>query len=133
MKEGFEKFRELLLTDEEFRAKLKKAGEAYTGEHTEESLFYEILAPLAAEYGITADYEEYKAYAAELEDKEMSADELSQVAGGGKGFGGFGANLCLGIGVGAGVTTETLCFAVGWGNPGACAIEGAWVDFGDDD
>lgn len=35
MNEGLTKFRELLLTDEEFRTKIRSAAEAYKGEQTE--------------------------------------------------------------------------------------------------
>lgn len=129
MKEGFDKFRELLLTDEEFRAKLQKASETYTGDQTEEAVFNNVLVPLAAEYGITETFEEFKTHLTSLEDRELSSDEIAQISGGGKGSGGIGANLCLGIGVGGGITKGTLCAAVGFGDTGACAIEGAWVDF----
>lgn len=46
MNDGFNKIRELLLTDDEFRKKLQSATEAYKGEQTEEAVFTMYLFPL---------------------------------------------------------------------------------------
>ena len=62
------KFQELMSTDEEFQKKLKDALETYTGEKTDEAVFNQVLIPLASEYGITATYDEYKAYIDQLKD-----------------------------------------------------------------
>lgn len=113
MNAGIRKFRELLLTDEAFQQKLKAATEAYTGEQTEEAVFNDVLAPLAAEYGITATYEEFHDYI--LGDQEMDQEELTQVAGGKSG--GLGGQFCFGLGLGAGG-------GGGDGTGGACAIIG---------
>ena len=100
MNKDLEKFRELLLTDQEFQQKLQDAAEAYTGPQTEETVFDSVLVPIAAEYGITATYDEFKVYMESLNnDTELSKEELSQVAGGGKGG---GAVVCIAVGVGGG-------------------------------
>ena len=121
MNEWFWKFRELLLTDEEFRAKLNAAMEAYEGDQTEEAIFNNVLVPLAAEYGISATFEEYKAFIDGLREEKMSEDELEQVAGGaGKGAG-AGLAACLGPGVGvgggggSGAGVGCIVYGVGWG------------------
>ena len=94
MNDGFNKMKELLLSDEEFRGKLKAAYEAYKGDQTDESVFNEVLVPLAAEYGITATYDEYKEYIRSVpDDEELSPEELDQVAGGDK-MKGFGGAVC---------------------------------------
>ena len=128
MAEGIKKFRELLLHDPEFQSKLKAAAENYTGEQTEEAVFNNVIVPLAAEYGITATYDEFKDYIAGLSDQELNTDEISQVAGGDKG-GGFGGANCYvlgaGFGGGGGSSSGDLCVLVGagWGSVG-CIGEG---------
>lgn len=129
MNEGIRKFRELLLTDEAFQQKLKAAAESYTGEQTEEALFNGVIAPLAAEYGISGTFDEFKEFVSNPGDQEMDSAELTQVAGGGKGAGG---SLCLGVGIGIGQTEDddkinSHCIAVGVGGTGACAGVGATV------
>ena len=56
------KFRELMFTDADFQEKLKKAGEAYTGDKSEKAVFDNVLIPLAKEYGLSATFEEFKEY-----------------------------------------------------------------------
>jgi len=131
---NLEKFRELLLTDEEFQNKLKTAAEAYTGEQTEEAVFNNVIVPFAAEYGITGSFEEFKDYLNSLSDSEIiNNDELSQIAGGDSKGGGIGSAVCLGIGMGiggnAGKDGGGLCVVVGagWGASG-CAGEGTVRD-----
>jgi len=119
MNEGFRKFEELLKNDTAFQEKLKSAVESYKGEQTEEAVFEGVLVPVAKEYGIAASFEEFKEYTDHLTnaDRELSEDEVNQVAGGGKG-GGFGLTACavIGIGAGAGAGSES---------GGACAVIGA--------
>ena len=128
MSEGIKKFAELMKT-EEVQEKIKKAMEAYQGEKTPEAVFNNVLTPIANEYGITATYDELKAYLEEAAKSpasagrtahELSDEELKALAGGAKG-GGFGGTLCLGIGCGAGAgggkEGAGVCafFGVGWG------------------
>lgn len=114
MNEGIRKFRKLLLTDEGFQQKLKAAAEAYTGEKTEEAIFNEVLAPLAAEYGISSSYDEFHSFM--TSDQEMDSEELAQIAGGKSA--GFGGSTCLILGVGIGG-------GGGDGAGGACVMLGA--------
>ena len=95
--------------------------EAYEGVQTEEAIFNNVLVPLAAEYGISATFEEYKAFIDGLCEEKMSEDELEQVAGGaGKGAG-AGLVACLGPGVGvgggggSGAGAGCIVYGVGWG------------------
>ncbi len=120
------KFRELLLSDADFQEKLRKAGEAYTGEKDEKSVFDNVLVPVAREYGLSATYEEVKNYTASFSgeaDGELSEDELEQVAGGK----GDGAILCGIVGLGIGHTKlekgTAGCFVLGVG-AGICVCEG---------
>lgn len=122
MKEDLKRFEELLKTDPEFQAKLKAASENYTGDKTLEAVFYNIVEPLAKEYGISGTYEEFEAYLKGVPaegDAEMGAQELAQVAGGGKG-GGLGAVTCLGIGIGGGAgggsDSGGVCVGIGFGS-----------------
>lgn len=123
MNKDLEKFRELLLTDTEFQKKLQAASEAYTGDQTEEAVFNNVLVPVASEYGISATFDEFKAYMENLNsDTEMSKEELSQVAGGTKGY---GAAACAGIGAGWAVNSDTGCWWIGAGSSHyACFGEG---------
>ena len=83
MKES-KKFAELMRTDESFQAKLKAAVETYSGEKTEESVFNDVLLPVAKEYDISVSYEEFKEYMSNLAntDEIMDKDELTQIVGG---------------------------------------------------
>jgi len=102
MNEGLKKFEELMRNDTAFQEKLKAAVENYTGEQTEQAVFEGVLVPLAKEYGITASFKEFQAYVNGIsnEDRELSEDEVNQVAGGKNG--GFGSSVCVGVGVGFG-------------------------------
>ena len=105
MNEGFDKFRELLLTDAEFQAKLGAAAESVDSGMTEEEVFSNVLTPLAAEYGITATFSEFKAYVKSLSESTdpMSPEELEQVAGGeGKGAGVSACYAAIGVGFAGG-------------------------------
>jgi len=126
MNEGLRKFDELLKTDAAFQEKLKAAVESYTGEKTEEAVFEAVLVPLAKEYGITASFEEYKEYVSGIsnDDRELSEDEINQVAGGSKGAG-LGFSLCYGWGLGIGSADGSKCLGVGaGGETGICAGAG---------
>jgi len=129
MKEGLEKFRKLLLTDQDFQNKLKEASMNYTGEQTEEAIFNSVLVPLAAEYNITATYDEFMEYSSNLSNQELSSDELSMVAGGKPDGGGFGMTQCTGAGGGLGAAGSSagggVCVftGLGWGDP-ACFTVG---------
>ena len=128
MNEGMEKFRKLLLTDEDFRNKLKEAVESYNGEKTEEAVFNNVVVPLAAQYDITATYEEFQSYQEHLAnaDTELNQDEVAQIAGG-KDIWGAGSEVCYYVGAGCGGTSHGACFLVG-GTDGArietCIIRG---------
>jgi len=124
---GLEKFKELLFNDEGFQKKLKDASESYTGEKSEEAFFSNILVPLGTEYGISATYDEFKSYMEQLNNRELSTDEIRQVAGGDPK--GFGATACYGFGIGFGGTqypdgTQCVALGVGIGGAEACAGEG---------
>ena len=121
--ENMEKFRELLLTDKEFQDKLKTAAEAYTGDQTEEDIFNKVLVPMAAEYGIYATYDEFKAYLSKITSGEMSQEELKQVAGGSKDSWstyGAGMGVCYYFGIGMGATSTgnstIACIVIGGSN-----------------
>ena len=122
--EGISKFRELLLTDEEFQQKLQAAGEAYDGDQNEEAVFNNVLVPLAAQYGITATFDEFKTYMEDFSSAEMSVEEMEQVAGGIAKFngGGLGGEACKAIGIGAGAVGTTA-------GGGACAFVGLGWNF----
>ena len=82
--------------------------------------------PIASEYGITATFEEHKAFMEHLasDDEELNTEEIAQVAGGGKGLG-LGATACFGIGVGAGGGSGSGCVGLGLGGGAqACWYEG---------
>ena len=130
-KEDLNRFRSLLLSDEDFQEKLRKAAAEYTGGKDEKSVFDNLLLPLAQEYGLSASYEEFKEYVSAFTDGtdgELSDDELEQVAGG-KDAGGLGVGACLGlgggVGIGAGAEGGGVCFiaGVGW-NSYKCAFVG---------
>ena len=119
MTEGIKRFEELLKTDEEFQKKLQDAVAAYTGENTEEAVFDNVIVPFAAEYNISATFDEMKAYIDEMNAREMDPDELAQVAGGtGKG-GGIVATGCFyvggGLGAGGGSESGAVCVGLGFG------------------
>ena len=116
-------------TDAAFQEKLKAAMESYTGEQSEEAVFEAVLVSLAKQYGISASFEEYKEYVANIstEDRELSQDEVDQLAGGTKGIG-IGSTACLGIGVGLGgnyASSTSVCAIVSIGSGAdACVVEG---------
>jgi len=124
MNEGLKKFEELMKTDTAFQEKLKVAAESYTGEQTEQAVFEAVLVPLAKEYGISASFEKFMEYVNSIpnEDRELSEDEVSQIAGGTKGF---GSNFCYAIGFGGGSAGGSFCLVVGGGKgTGSCYGEG---------
>ncbi len=100
---------------------MKAALQNYQGEKTGEALFDAVLAPIAAEYGITASFEEFRAYQDQLanDDEALSDDEVAQVAGGD----GFGTGACYFIGVGLGIQQGNLCILVGCGIGYAACME----------
>lgn len=97
------KFEELMKTDAGIQDKLRIAAEEFKGDASDEKAVFEgILLPVAEEAGLSASYEEFQEYMkslAEGPDKELSMDELSQVAGG-KDYADEGIGVCFGIGVG---------------------------------
>jgi hypothetical protein len=121
MNEGIKKFEQLMKTDADFQAKLQAAMAAYQGEQTEEAVFNNVLVPLGAEYGITATYDEFKAYVEGIgkNSGEMSADEMEQVAGGKVNGGGVGMVQCNAFGGGLGIVGGEhgggLCVLIGAG------------------
>lgn len=124
MNEGLKRFEELVKTDTAFQEKLKVAMESYSGEQTEEAVFETVLVPLAQEYGIAASYEEYLEYMKNIsnQDRKLSEDEVSQIAGGTKGF---GSNFCYAIGFGGGSAGGSFCLVIGGGKgTGSCYGEG---------
>ena len=80
MNEGLKKFRELFLTDEDFRNKVNVSLESYDGEESVEAVFNNVFAPIAAEYGISASFDEFEEYISGLNSEEVSEDELAQIA-----------------------------------------------------
>jgi len=135
MNEGLKKFEELMKNDVAFQEKLKTAMESYTGEQTAEAIFEDVLVPLAKEYGISASFEEFKEYVASVSngDRELSENEVNQVAGGKTG--GFGIVGCamigVGLGGGGGDGTYGGCIAIGGGvGANACGGPGISDDMG---
>ena len=131
MNGGLKKFRELLLTDKEFQKKLRNYMEEYTGEQTEEAVFNAVLVPLAAEYNITAPFDEFRAFILSMSDDEMSRDELQQIAGGKTAVSGAGASGCYYVGIGiGGIEVDpsnygSFCVVIGFGKSStACWNEG---------
>ena len=134
MSDGILKFRELLLTNEEFQAKLKNAVESYDGEKSEEGVFNKVLMPVASEYGISATFSEFKSSMEHLQVmmKNSTRKKLLRFSGGDKGF---GINLCAGVGVGIGDSGDCVCAVLGGSTPGgycsgstgACAGPGVSV------
>lgn len=135
MNEGLKKFEELMKTDAAFQEKLKNALVSYNGEQTEEAVFKEVLAPIAKDYGINADFEEVKAYIGGIgtnRSTELSLEEMAQVAGGAK-VDGVGAAACYKGGFGFACINEpncdVKCIIVGIGQAaGGCLGEGQGTD-----
>ena len=129
--DGIKKFQELLNTDEEFRQKLKAAVQSYKGDQTAEAVFQSVFVPIAAEYGITDTFDDFNSFLSGLNGQEMDQTELSQIAGGDKGF---GASACYQVGVGVGGHGEgsrinAICIIIGTGDKvAACAGEGVTTD-----
>jgi len=126
--DGVRKVEELLRTDETFQKKLQAAAQAYTGEKTEEAVFENILSPVAAEYGITATFDEFHTYLERISSGEemLNSDELKQISAGGKGFGAIACELYgLGFGGTDGDLAGGICFIGGLGiRASACTGEG---------
>lgn len=130
MNQDLKKFEQLLKTDAEFQKKLKDSMKSCTNEQADEkTIFEEILIPVAKEYGISATFEEYQAYIKDVAENgaDLSPDELSQVAGGGKGPG-IGLNLCYKAGVGFGGVGAGFCVAIGADDTGICLGSGVSTD-----
>ena len=133
MNKDLDKFRTLFLTDAQFRTRLQDAMSSYNEDQTEEAIFSNILVPIAAEYGISATFTEFKEYMDGLQSAEMSKEELSQVAGGKEEInaGGAGAGICYVIGAGVGTATGknygTACsfIGLGWGTTYCAGIGNA--------
>ena len=129
MNKGIKEFEELMKTDEQFQEKLKTAMKNYTGEQTEEAIFNNVLIPVAAEYGITATFEECKEYAESFSSEELGEDEMRQIAGGKIEGVGAGYVTCRVVGLGGGIngTSEGggICVILGggWGDT-ICAATG---------
>ena len=119
MNEGIKRFEELLKTDEEFQKKLQDAFLAYTGEKTEEAVFDNVIVPFAAEYNISATFDELKEYIAEQNYREIDQDELKQISGGTSKGGGVVATGCFyvggGLGAGGGSESGGVCVLLGFG------------------
>jgi pantothenate synthetase len=116
--ENVKLFKEKLLESEELKAKLKAAGEAYTGDKADAAKVAEtVIIPLAKEAGLPFTVEELQA-AEEAEQKAaaVSDKELESVAGGVRNPDKIA--FCLIIGGGVGGDCEALigpglCFGVG--------------------
>jgi len=119
MSDGIKKFEELARTDEVFQQKLQDALASYTGEQTEEAVFANVLSPFAAEYGISATYDEFKEYISNQNNMELSRDDLSQIAGGKVSGGGLVIQRCeifgFGAGAGGGSGAGGACVGIGFG------------------
>jgi pantothenate synthetase len=109
--ENVKLFQEKLLESEELKAKLKAAGEAYTGDKADaEKIAEAIIIPLAKEAGLPFTVEELKAAEAAMgQEGALNDEELEAVAGGklafcfilgakGKKVVGMAESFCLGFG-----------------------------------
>lgn len=92
MKQNFQKFMELVNSDEAIQKKLEEAVKNYTGEQTEQAAFENIVVPVAAEAGLPFTMEDFKQSV-----HELTPDEMNQVAGG------RSIGTCHGMGVGWGM------------------------------
>lgn len=117
-------------TNEEIREKVTNAAKAYKGEQTDEQIWKDVFAPIAAEEGYDVSLEEFKAFMDQTRNAgEISVDELEQIAG--------GINACVIIGVGD-RPEATYEYSRGSVNrplgAGACAYVGiGFMIFGNDD
>jgi len=132
MNEGLTRFRKLFLTDETFQNELQAVAKDFAEGQSEEELFRDVISPLAARYGITATFDEFKAYLESLnEDRELDSEEIEQIAGGGTKGVGFQACLVVGVGLGGmeedgeGTDIKGYCVGLGAGSTGACAGHGS--------
>ncbi len=115
--EDVKKFHELLSSDPVFQAKVNSAVAEYDGPQDDQEIFEKVLVPVGKEHGLSATFDEFKAYADEApfkEASELSEDELAQVAGGkvevnGGGIGGYGCDGA-GIGFGAAIGSKSFGF-----------------------
>jgi pantothenate synthetase len=117
--ENVKLFKEKLLESEELKAKLKAAGEAYTGDKADAAKIAEtVIIPLAKEAGLPFTVEELKAEEeADQQAGALSDKELEAVAGGRLRQNKIG--FCFVVGAGIGERCEALvgvgaCFGVGW-------------------
>ncbi len=108
--ENVERFERLLKEDEELQAKLAAATKAYDGAETDEAMFEELLAPIAAGVGLPFTLDEALAHASTC--RNLSDSELDAVAG--------GSTYCY-IVVGG---SEPDAGYVDYENGGACAYVG---------
>jgi pantothenate synthetase len=111
--ENVKLFQEKLLESEELKAKLKAAGEAYTGDKTDAAKIAEsVIIPLAKEAGLPFTVEELKAVETAMEQEGALSDkELAAVAGG-------RMAICLIVGINdknkTVNPTNSLCFGLGY-------------------
>ena len=78
--ENVEQFEKLLREDEGLQEKLAAASREYKGEKTDEALFDEVLAPIAAGAGLPFTIDEALAYVSQTRD--LTDAELDSLAGG---------------------------------------------------
>ena len=79
--ENARKFKELLVSDEELRAKLQEAAASFTGNRDDDrDVFEKVVVPFARSAGIELSYDEVRA--AQLESRELTDEELELVAEG---------------------------------------------------
>ena len=127
MNQDIKKFIELLKTDESLQEQMKAAAEKYEGNQMPEAAFKDLVLSIAQEAGFHFTWEDLQEYVKQEAEKlqELSADEMSQVAGGSSG-GGLGA--CLSAGLGIGFTGEFFCLVIGGGEGASiCAVKGVGV------
>lgn len=115
--ENVEQFERLLREDEGLQAKLAAASKAYEGEKTEEAVFEELLAPIAAGVGLPFTLGEALTYVSQT--RVLSDEELDAVAG--------GSSVCYIIGG----SSEPEADFVDYEEVGACAYLGVSVAFWD--
>ena len=140
MENNVQKFVDLLQDDASLQEKLQAAIQNYSGEQTAEDVFQSVFQPIAEEKGLYFTLEDLQEFIIEkTDDSMMSKDELYQIAAG---TGGFGATVCLAIGIGGGYHLKMkqddsfqadnfgCCIALGFGfSAGACAIHGVEKSF----
>ena len=71
-------------TDADIYTKLTEASKSYDGEKTDEAIWENVYGPLAKDLGYDVTFDDFMKYVKGVEEsRELSLDELENVAGGG--------------------------------------------------